>query len=74
MDTEQQRSLASDWYSSNARVKTKKGAPFRGRVISWYYNPVMKHFGVVVMATHHFFAGAVHVYPVTQLELENENT
>lgn len=53
---------------NEAYVQTIKGAKFRGSVIGWYYNPVMKHYGVVVMATNSSFAGTVHVYPLAQVE------
>lgn len=53
---------------NEAYVQTIKGARFRGIVVGWYYNPVMKHYGVIVVATNSSFAGSAHVYPVSQLE------
>lgn len=50
------------------RVRTVKGAKFVGRVTGWYYNHIMKHYGVVVVADHPSFEGAAHVYPAAQVE------
>lgn len=55
-------------FEGEAYVQTIKGAKFRGVVVGWYYNPVMKHYGVVVAAINSSFAGSVHVYPVTQVQ------
>jgi hypothetical protein len=56
------------WVRNLQQVRTKRGADFVGTAIARYYNPVMQHWGVVVMATWEGFKGCVHVYPVMQLE------
>lgn len=61
--------LALTWVSTRARVKTKKGASFRGKATGLYHNHVMGHYGVVVVAEEYPFEGCAHVYPVAQLEL-----
>ncbi len=67
--------LGNDEYSVRqaveeaCRVRTIKGAKFAGRVTGWYYNHIMKHYGVVVVADHPTFEGAAHVYPAVQVEV-----
>ena len=55
------------------RVRTNKGARFEGYCCGWYYNEHLKHYGLVVSVTRGIFAGTVHVYPTTQLEIVDED-